>query len=150
VVGERGAVTLAAAILAAVLALLGLHPSPDVAEAIAAAHALHGCDAALVTAVCAHESQLGTVRVRHLLCGAHLRFASLGPREWDRSVGAQVGAVCAAFPRGSQRTWLRRLASWRCGGSRTSQACRETVGARYAVTVATLREQIAARLHTAR
>lgn len=142
--------TLAAAILAAVLTLLGLRPSPDVAEAIAAAAAAHGCDAALVTAVCAHESQLGTVRVRHLLCGAHLRFASLGPREWDRSTAAQVGAVCAAFPRGSQRSWLARLAAWRCGGSRTSAMCRETVGARYAVTVATLREQIAVRLRATR
>lgn len=127
--------TLAAAILAAVLAVLGLRPSPEVAAEIAAAARAHGCDAAVVTAVCAHESQLGTVPVRHLLCGAHLRVAGLGPRAWDRSTAAQVGAACRAFPRRGSASWPSRLASWRCGGDRRSAACRATVGARYAARV---------------
>lgn len=136
----------AALILAAVLRVLGLHPAPVVAEAIADAARARGCDAALVTAVCAHESQLGTVRVRHLLCGAHVRLAAAGPRAWDRSPAAQIGAACRAFPRGARASWAARLRSWRCGGDARSVDCRATVGARYAAAVLAVRDQIAARL----
>lgn len=143
--------TLAAALLAAVLSLFGLRPAPEVAEAIATATREHGCDAPLVAAVCVKESQLGTIRVRHLLCGAHLRVAGDGPRAWDRSAGAQVGAACRAFPRRASRaSWARGLAAWRCGAGPRDAACRATVGARYAGAVLDMRDRIAASMRAAR
>lgn len=137
---------LAAALLAAVLSLFGLRPAPEVVETIADAARDHGCDEALVTALCAKESELGTARRPHLLCGAHIRLAGAAPRAWDRSTPAQVGAACGAFPRGARASYARRLAAWRCGWSARDAVCRATVGARYAAGVLRAREQLAARL----
>jgi hypothetical protein len=153
-------VTLSALLLAALLALFGVHPQQEVADAIARLSAEHHADPALVAAICQRESQSGTYRGPHLLCGAHVRIprdpsapARLDPRgrplpqPFDRSVAAQVGFVAALFGHTSRCAWTPMLKSYRCGGDRQ---CRETSGAAYARIILGMRDAIHGRMQARR